>query len=60
MIKKLTRNPVPYIIYKHIHRDHRFGTQEYLKAFPVVEIIAHPAIQDIIAGLQTLIYSKDF
>lgn len=49
-IKRLTSNPVRYIIYTHIHRDHRFGTQEYVKAFPGVEIISHPAILDIIAG----------
>jgi len=49
-IKKLTSNPVRYIIYTHIHRDHRFGTQEYVKAFPGVEIISHPAIRDIIDG----------
>jgi len=49
-IKKLTSNPVRYIIYTHIHRDHRFGTQEYVKAFPGVEIISHPAVRDIIAG----------
>ena len=49
-LKKLTPNPVRYIIYTHIHRDHRFGTQEYVKAYPGVEIIAHPAIRQIITG----------
>jgi glyoxylase-like metal-dependent hydrolase (beta-lactamase superfamily II) len=49
-IKKLTSNPVRHIIYTHIHRDHRFGTQEYVKAFPGVEIISHPATRNIIAG----------
>lgn len=49
-IKKLTPNPVSYIIYTHIHRDHRFGTQEYVKAYPGVQMISHPAIHDIIAG----------
>lgn len=49
-LKKLTPNPVSLIVYTHIHRDHRFGTQEYVKAFPGVEIISHPAIRDIIAG----------
>lgn len=49
-IKKLTSNPVRYIIYTHIHRDHRFGTQEYVKAFPGVVIISHLATRDIIAG----------
>lgn len=49
-IKKLTPNPVSYIIYTHIHRDHRFGTQEYIKAYPGVEIISHPANREIIAN----------
>lgn len=49
-IKKLTPNPISYIIYTHIHRDHRFGTQEYIKAYPDVEIISHPADRDIIAS----------
>jgi cyclase len=49
-IKKLTPNPVRYVINTHIHRDHRFGLQEYVKAFPGVEIVAHPGIRDIIAA----------
>ncbi|HWS87774.1 MAG TPA: MBL fold metallo-hydrolase [Pyrinomonadaceae bacterium] len=49
-LKRLTPNPVSLIVYTHIHRDHRFGTQEYVKAFPGVEIVSHPAIRDIIAG----------
>ena len=49
-IRKLTANPVRYVINTHIHRDHRFGLQEYVKAFPGVEIIAHPEIRDIIAA----------
>ena len=48
-IKKLTPNPVRYVINTHIHKDHRFGNQEYVKAFPGVEIIAHPGVREIIA-----------
>jgi cyclase len=40
---------VRHLVYTHIHRDHRFGTQEYVKAFPGLEIIAHPIVHDIIA-----------
>lgn len=47
-IKKLTPNPVRYVINTHIHKDHRFGNQEYVKAFPGVEIIAHPGVREII------------
>ena len=49
-IRKLTPNPVRYVINTHIHRDHRFGNQEYLKAFPGAEIIAHPGVREIITG----------
>ncbi len=47
-IRKLTPNPVRYVINTHIHKDHRFGNQEYLKAFPGAEIVAHPGIRDVI------------
>src|ERR1044072_1355897 len=41
-IKKLTSNPVRYLINTHPHVDHTLGNQEYVKAFPGVEIISHP------------------
>ena len=47
-IRKLTPNPVSTLIYTHIHRDHRFGTQEWVKAFPGLEIIAHPLVRKVI------------
>ncbi len=48
-IRKLTPNPVRYVIHTHIHRDHRWGAQEYVKQFPGVEIIAHPLVRDVVA-----------
>lgn len=48
-VRKLTSKPVRYVINTHIHRDHRFGNQEYVKQFPGVEIIAHPGIREVIA-----------
>ena len=48
-IRKLTGNPVRYLIQTHIHRDHRFGAQEYVKAFPGVEIVAHPIVEQIVS-----------
>jgi cyclase len=49
-IKKLTPNPVRWLVYTHIHRDHRFGTQEFVKAFPGLEIVAHPIVHKTISG----------
>lgn len=47
-LQKLTKNPVSTLVYTHIHRDHRFGTQEWVKAFPGIEIIAHPLVRKVI------------
>lgn len=49
-IRKLTANPVRYVIHTHIHRDHRWGAQEYIREFPGVEIIAHPVVREVVAG----------
>jgi glyoxylase-like metal-dependent hydrolase (beta-lactamase superfamily II) len=49
-IRKLTPNPVRWLIYTHIHRDHRFGTQEYVKTWPGIEIVAHPLVRQVIEG----------
>ena len=48
-IRKLTPNPVRYLIHTHIHRDHRWGASEYVKEFPGVEIIAHPLVREVVA-----------
>src|ERR1700743_1058254 len=41
LIKKLTPNPVDYLINTHWHADHQQGNAEYLRAFPHIAIIAH-------------------
>jgi len=41
-IKKLTSKPVRYLINTHDHVDHTLGNQEFVKAYPGLEIIAHP------------------
>ena len=40
-IRKLTPNPVRYVINTHWHGDHWFGNQAYREAWPSVEFVAH-------------------
>lgn len=49
-IRKLTGKPVRYLINTHGHGDHTVGNQEYLKAFPGIEIIAHEKTAEYISG----------
>ena len=41
-IRKLTPNPVRYVINTHWHSDHHYGNQVYRDSFPGVEFIQHP------------------
>src|SRR5262245_37234617 len=41
-IKRLTPNPVRYVINTHWHGDHWFGNQAYREAYPGVEFVSHP------------------
>ena len=41
-IRKLTPNPVRYVINTHWHSDHHYGNQAYRDSFPGVEFIQHP------------------
>lgn len=49
-IRKLTPNPVRYVINTHWHDDHVLGNQAYLEAFPGVEFIAHPRTRTAVLG----------
>ena len=40
-LRKLTTNPVKYVINTHWHDDHIMGNQAYRDAYPGVEFIAH-------------------
>ena len=40
-IRKLTPNPVRYVVNTHWHGDHWFGNQAYREAWPNVEFVAH-------------------
>ena len=46
-IRKLTPNPVRYVINTHGHDDHVLGNGTYAAAFPGVEFIAHPVTRAV-------------
>jgi glyoxylase-like metal-dependent hydrolase (beta-lactamase superfamily II) len=45
-IKRLTPNPVRYVIATHAHSDHIYGNQAYREAWPGVDFIAHHTVRD--------------
>jgi cyclase len=45
-LRKLTTNPVKYVINTHWHDDHVMGNQAYRDAYPGVEFIAHANTRD--------------
>ena len=40
-LKRLTTKPVRYVVISHWHDDHFAGSDEFAKAYPGVEVIAH-------------------
>ena len=49
-IRKLTRQPVRYLVYSHWHWDHWYGAQVYADAFPNLVIISHATTRALMAG----------
>ncbi|MCZ6727387.1 MAG: MBL fold metallo-hydrolase [Acidobacteria bacterium] len=49
-IREQSPHPVSVLINTHGHGDHTLGNQEYLLAFPNVEILARPETRDYITG----------
>jgi glyoxylase-like metal-dependent hydrolase (beta-lactamase superfamily II) len=41
-IKRLTDQPVRYLVVSHWHDDHWVGNAEFAEAYPELEVIAHP------------------
>jgi cyclase len=41
-IRKLTKNPVRYVITTHWHSDHHYGNQVFRDEYPGVEFVGHP------------------
>ena len=46
-IRKLTDQPVRYVVNSHWHWDHWYGTETYTKAFPDVKIVAHEKTREL-------------
>src|SRR4051794_20312877 len=49
-IRKLTDQPVRYVVNSHWHWDHWYGTQTYQQAFPDVRVVAHDKTRAMMAG----------
>lgn len=49
-IRKLTPQPVRYVVNSHWHWDHWYGTEVYTRAFPGVQVIAHEKTRMMMAG----------
>jgi cyclase len=49
-IRKLTDQPVRYVVNSHWHWDHWYGTETYTRAFPGVKVVAHEKTRAMMAG----------
>ncbi|MFN0152273.1 MAG: MBL fold metallo-hydrolase [bacterium] len=49
-IRKLTDQPVRYLVHSHWHWDHWYGAEVYRDSFPEIEIIAHETTRSLMAG----------
>ena len=49
-IRRLTDQPVKYIVNSHWHWDHWYGTETYTHAFPGAQVVAHEKTRAMMAG----------
>jgi cyclase len=49
-IRKLTDQPVKYVVNSHWHWDHWYGTEVYRRAFPSVRVVAHEKTRAMMMG----------
>ena len=49
-IRRLTRQPVRYLVLSHWHWDHWYGAEVYRDAYPGIEIISHRVTRALMLG----------
>ena len=49
-IRKLTDQPVKYVVNSHWHWDHWYGAEVYRRAFPGVQVITHEKTRELMMG----------
>ena len=49
-LRKITPQPVRYLVYSHWHWDHWYGGEVYREAFPGIAIVAHERTRTLMAG----------
>lgn len=49
-IRKLTDQPVKYVVNSHWHWDHWYGTEVYKRAFPGLSVITHEKTRQLMMG----------
>jgi cyclase len=49
-IRKLTSQPVRYLVLSHWHWDHWYGAEVYRRAFPGVRVISHEVTRRLMTG----------
>ena len=49
-IRRLTDQPVRYVVNSHWHWDHWYGTQAYKEAFPDLRVVAHHKTRELMMG----------
>jgi glyoxylase-like metal-dependent hydrolase (beta-lactamase superfamily II) len=49
-IRRITRQPVRYLVLSHWHWDHWYGAEVYREAYPGIEIISHRVTRALMLG----------
>jgi glyoxylase-like metal-dependent hydrolase (beta-lactamase superfamily II) len=49
-IRRITRQPVRYVVNSHWHWDHWYGNESYQQAYPDVRIISHERTRQMMMG----------